>query len=454
MTTADLNYGSLPFSEQIEFFRRKLALPTTGWTDIYNAEHDWAFVVAGANRNDLVTDLQQAVDNFIAEGRTLEEFRQQFSTIVDKYGWSYNGGFGWRTRVIYDTNLRSSYQAGRYAQLLVSRDTLPYWEYIHSDAVEHPRELHLFWDGLLLRWNNPWWEAHFPPNAWGCQCTVRGRSEAWLKRHNRKIDTAPETVLEERTIGQRSVNGPRSVQVPEGIDPSFEHAPGRSRLNSQVPAPRGAEPLSGNLSSLSSTGVPGVPYQLPVDALPPPRTASADRLLPTGLTDREYATRFLSEFGATLDQPVVYRDVVGEPLVIGSELFTARKTGQLKISKRGRERFLALLADTIRQPDEIWTRLEWNMVLKKAIIRRRYIARFDVEGKSTPALAVFESGTDGWSGVTTFAPDRKDTWSRYGWVSGFTGDQLRNNPDRRHSRDTLRVGVEVLAETARAIRLT
>jgi hypothetical protein len=41
--------------EQAEFFRRKLNLPTTSWTDIYTQEHDWAFVVAGANRDAIVS---------------------------------------------------------------------------------------------------------------------------------------------------------------------------------------------------------------------------------------------------------------------------------------------------------------------------------------------------------------------------------------------------------------
>ncbi|HDY6109681.1 TPA: hypothetical protein RQ786_006664, partial [Pseudomonas aeruginosa] len=51
-----LRATSLPFAEQNQFFRRKLNLPTNAWTDIYTREHDYAFVVAGANRDDLVQD--------------------------------------------------------------------------------------------------------------------------------------------------------------------------------------------------------------------------------------------------------------------------------------------------------------------------------------------------------------------------------------------------------------
>lgn len=134
---------SLPFREQNEFFRRKLNLPTNAWTDVYTREHDYAFVVAGANRDDLVQDFRAAVQKVIDDGGTLEAFRKDFDRVVAKHGWSYKGGRNWRSRVIYETNLRSSYMAGRYEQLMAVREARPYWQYIHSDAVEHPRPLHV-----------------------------------------------------------------------------------------------------------------------------------------------------------------------------------------------------------------------------------------------------------------------------------------------------------------------
>ncbi|MGE1673770.1 phage minor head protein [Pseudomonas aeruginosa] len=62
------------------------------------------------------------------------------------------------------------------------REERPYWQYLHSDAVEHPRPKHESWNGLVLRWDDPWWQYHFPINAWGCQCSVRALSEDDLRR--------------------------------------------------------------------------------------------------------------------------------------------------------------------------------------------------------------------------------------------------------------------------------
>ena len=92
LATASAEHTRLPFDEQIAFFRSKLSLPTEAWTDIWQNEHDVAFVVAGAARDDLVSDLRAAVDQAIAEGTTLATFRREFDSIVARHGWSYKGG--------------------------------------------------------------------------------------------------------------------------------------------------------------------------------------------------------------------------------------------------------------------------------------------------------------------------------------------------------------------------
>ena len=393
---ANVAYGSLPFKEQIEFFRRKINIPTNSYADIYNNEHDYAFVVAGANRNALLNDFRAAIDKAISQGTTLEEFRKDFAEIVEKHGWSYNGSFNWRSRVIYETNLNSSYQAGRYQQLRDAK--FPYLEYLHSDYVEHPRELHESWNHLVLNFNDPWWDSHFPPNGYGCQCRVRGRTNGDLKRMGKDgPDTAPTINWVDRVIGENS-DDPRIVRVPEGIDPSFEHIPGQTRLDTFVPNPLDSDP----------TLKLGVPSVKAVDEWPSIREVSKNRLLEKGLTEEDYATIFLNQFGATLTNPAIFRDVAGEALVIGKQLFTVSKTGELKVTKRGHEQFLLLLADSLKLPDEIWTRMEYFDHLQKSVVRRRYISRVRIDGEDKPMLAIFEVGDDGWLGVTTFAQDNPD----------------------------------------------
>ncbi|MFC6499598.1 phage minor head protein [Gemmobacter lanyuensis] len=142
-------------------------------------------MVAGAVKADLLADLASAVDRAISQGRTLEEFRADFRAIVKKHGWhGWTGegsakGEAWRTKVIWKTNISTSYAAGRWAQLKAKG--FKYLVYRHSGA-EHPRLDHLAWDGLVLPIDHPFWKTHFPPNGWGCGCSVRGAMTPELAR--------------------------------------------------------------------------------------------------------------------------------------------------------------------------------------------------------------------------------------------------------------------------------
>ena len=260
--------------------------------------------------------------------------------------------------------------------------------------------------GLKLSKDDAFWQTHFPPNGWGCNCSVRGLWARDLKRLGKDApDSTPEVQWLEREIGKNSANGPRLVRVPEGIDPGFEYAPGKARLQSAVP-PERPEPLVPG-----SAGGHGLPNRRPLKPLPPPRPMSPEQLLPVGLAPEEYVRAFLAPLGGGLDRSTIVPDVIGERLVVGKELFQTAK-GEWKVLKLGRERFLPLLAQALLQPDEIWARMEWMYALNKAVVRRRYVARFSVEGQDIPALVVFEYGAGGWSGITAFqgATQTADDW--------------------------------------------
>lgn len=223
-------YGSLPFAEQIAFFKAKVALPSARWTDLWQAAHDRAFVVAGATKMDLLADLRAAVLQGVAAGGTLAEFRRDFEALVDKHGWTgwtgegSEAGRAWRTRVIYATNLRTSYAAGRYAQAQALADRRPYWRYHHNDTVTHPRPLHKSWDGLVLRHDDPWWRSHWPPNGWGCRCRIETLADRDLKRLGKDgPDRAPDDGTYD-WVDQRTKRVYRDI--PQGIDPGWDYAPG------------------------------------------------------------------------------------------------------------------------------------------------------------------------------------------------------------------------------------
>ena len=214
-----------PFAEQVAFFRRKLGnrVPTRRWGDLTGEEHDTAFMVAGAAKADLLTDLAAAVDKAIAEGMGIEAFRKDFRAIVARNGWTgwtgegSVGGEAWRVKTILRTNAYTSYSAGRHAQLLDS--DFAFWVYRHGGSLE-PRLQHLAWNGMFLPPAHPFWQKFYPPSDWGCSCYVLGaRSERGAKRLGG--DSAKKLPANWKAINPKTGE-------PFGIGKGWGYAPGAS----------------------------------------------------------------------------------------------------------------------------------------------------------------------------------------------------------------------------------
>ncbi len=214
-----------PSSEQVAYFRRKLGrlVPTERWDDMLGAAHDDGFMVAGATKAELLTDLGAAVDRAITEGKSLDAFRKDFRAIVAKHGWTGWTGEGsvkgeaWRVKVIYSTNAYTSYAAGRFAQLQAGN--FPFWVYRHGGSLE-PRVQHLSWDGLVLPPDHVFWRTHYPPSDWGCSCYALGaRSERAAKR----LGGDPARTL---PAGWNAIDP--KTGAPKGIGRGWDYAPGES----------------------------------------------------------------------------------------------------------------------------------------------------------------------------------------------------------------------------------
>lgn len=230
---ATLDAVSLPPREAIRFFAGKLNTTSQHWTDVWRTGHSHAFMVAGAATEDLVADFRREVAKALEQGTTLAEFRKQFDTIVERHGWAYNGTPGWRSRIIYETNLSTAYSAGRYAQMTepATLAVFPYWQYRHSGSA-HPRKQHLAWNGLTLRADDPFWATHYPPNGWRCGCRVEPLSARDLARRGITPGTAPQIVTRPWTNPRTGVTS----EVPEGIDPGFDYNPGQAWQGGALPA--------------------------------------------------------------------------------------------------------------------------------------------------------------------------------------------------------------------------
>ena len=394
---------SLPAKEAVAFFRKKGYAISFNWRDVWKEEHAAAFTVAKAMRVDILEDIRSSVDKAIAQGIPFSEFKKQIAPVLQAKGWwgrkdmvdPLDGetkpatlGSNRRLRTIYDTNMRMAHAAGRWERIERTAKKRPYLRYV-AVQDERTRQTHRDWHNTILPVDHPFWDDHYPPNGWHCRCTVMQLSERDLKRRGLSVTTRAPDLGTRRMLDRR--NG-LVHDVPVGIDLGFDYNVGKARMRAFTPPPLGGLPQS-------------FPAGVILPPLPKARTVPASAVLDDGLPDTDYVDAFLKPFGAKRGgKAVSFVDVVDEPIQISEDLFRAAN-GSLKIGKGPRRLYVALLAKAIREPDEVWW--IWEPLKDtpgRWTLRRRYIARFQIGNNQAPALSVFEHGSDGWTGTTTFAP--------------------------------------------------
>lgn len=203
----------LPFAEASEFFRGKAKIvETKEWREMMREQHDRAFTVAGLACESSLKGIRRLVQKAIDEGQTEKDFRKSLQAVLEENGAELRGALKRRAKVIFDTNIRTSYAAGRLRQLEAAKSVSPYWVYRHGGSA-NPRPEHLAMDGKVLPADDPAWKLIYPPNGWGCSCVVEAVSERQLK----KMGGLGKNKLEVKY-------GPDGL--PAGVEPGWDYQPG------------------------------------------------------------------------------------------------------------------------------------------------------------------------------------------------------------------------------------
>ena len=229
--------------EAIRHFRAKGYRIAFSWLDTDAAAHLRAFTVAKAMQMDILTDIRQAVDAAIADGESFSRFRNRLQDTLVKKGWwgqqvvrdPLTGkdrlvqlGSVRRLKTIFNTNIRTAYARGRWERIDRLKEEMPYLRYISvQDASTRPE--HAAWHGTVLPVDDPWWNTHYPPNGWGCRCTVMQLDDDDLQRYGYRLtDGTPPYSTRADLRPWRNKRTGQVHQVPRGIDPGWAHNVGKT----------------------------------------------------------------------------------------------------------------------------------------------------------------------------------------------------------------------------------
>jgi len=154
----------LPFLEAIEYWKKKVVLANSVYTQLEKEVKKRAFSVAGINNLDELQLVYNAIHEATAKGLTFIDFKDQIADVIEAHGWTYPND--WRVKNIYRTNIQMNYNAGRYKQMNEENDTRPYRMYIAVND-ENSRPNHVALDGKIFRYDDPIWDYFKPLNGFG-----------------------------------------------------------------------------------------------------------------------------------------------------------------------------------------------------------------------------------------------------------------------------------------------
>lgn len=244
----DLAYAiGLPPEKAIEYFQKKGYRLTWDWWELWQEAHAKAFTVAKVMRMDILQDIRSMLEKALKEGITLQQFRKELEPRLKAKGWwgykfvSYPDGrtekilegSPWRIKTIFRTNMQTAYMAGRYKAMMENIDSRPYWQYV-AVLDRRTRPSHRALHGKVFRFDDPFWQTHYPPNGFNCRCRVRALSQKDVETKGYQVEkgyiTWEYAVISKKTGEMRPVavyHDPRTgMKIP--TEPGWSYNPGRA----------------------------------------------------------------------------------------------------------------------------------------------------------------------------------------------------------------------------------
>lgn len=180
------------FPLAVEFFKKKIPLPTEKWNTIAAEYQSVAFVIASITKLSILQDIQKLIESQLEQGISPEAFKEQFRDALVRAGWS--PGFSpYRISLILSQNVRQSMAYGRFSQMRSPEvmKTRKYWQWQHRDSVQF-RPNHKAIDRKVFPADHPFFNTAYPPCGFGCRCAVFALNDRDLAREGLKVSTPPD----------------------------------------------------------------------------------------------------------------------------------------------------------------------------------------------------------------------------------------------------------------------
>jgi SPP1 gp7 family putative phage head morphogenesis protein len=222
----DLLYAiGLPPEKAIEYFKSKGYTFSWDWYDTWQEAHAKAFTVAKVMRMDVLQDIRGMVQVAIDKGITFQQFKKELELKLQAKGWwgrkvigdetgakEVQLGSPHRLKTIYQTNLQTAYNAGRWKEQMENVDNRPYLQYV-AVMDKRTRPAHAALNGKVFRADDPFWNTHYPPLGFRCRCRCRALSGKNLKDRGLAVESSKGRLTEQEVLVSKKTGELRPVTV-------------------------------------------------------------------------------------------------------------------------------------------------------------------------------------------------------------------------------------------------
>ncbi len=184
-----------PPADNVAFMMAKKPELHFDYDEIKFEAHQRAFTVAKVTQIELLSEIQESLENAFVEGQSFESWMKELKPILQKRGWLgavevTNPKTGEpksifvgarRLKTIFYTNARTAYAQSEAR----TGYELPLSQYIRYVAImdNRVRPEHAALHGKIAHRDDKFWKTNYPPNGWNCRCAVEFVSKDEMDEH-------------------------------------------------------------------------------------------------------------------------------------------------------------------------------------------------------------------------------------------------------------------------------
>lgn len=166
----------------------------------------WNF--SAAKNYQQMRDMTLAMRDENGKLRSFGDFKDIAGSINEKYNSSW-------LRTEYNQAIGSATMAARWSEFEANKKIMPFLQY-STVGDKRVRDSHRALEGIIRKIDDQFWATHYPPNGWGCRCSVNQLPNSNAKE-TKEIPDAPIPAMFRTNLAQSGLIFPAGHPYYDGI---------------------------------------------------------------------------------------------------------------------------------------------------------------------------------------------------------------------------------------------